>query len=187
MAFPHKAFSSAAASYTAISRQISNDVAFFSFNVARTYSNTNILSKMHSAPFIGTDVYAIQTPRFVPNPDEPPKTRTNESIKFFNQSNLLIEPSSIRVKDPEKILDEMGTSMDKDLLNILKNYDSLGSDQNKIKVFDAISKVHELRSSTNEFNTMQKRVKSHESTEYIQEKPYLQSTLKPLQTKKHKS
>lgn len=69
----------------------------------------------------------------------------------------------------------------------MKNYDSIGTDQDKVKVFDALSKVHELRSSTNEFKIVQKRVKSGESTEYVNEKSNLQFTLKSLQTKKSKT
>lgn len=186
MAFPHKAFSSAAAAYTALSRQIYKDVAFLSFDVIRTYSPSNIISKMHTAPYIGTDMYAIRTPRYIPEPGEPAEERTNESIRFFNKDNLLIEPSSIRVKEPEKILEEMGESKDKDLLNILLNYNSVGTNQDKIAVIDALSKVHELKSSTKEFDTMQKRVKSNESTEYVKEKSNLQKTLTSLQKDKPK-
>jgi hypothetical protein len=99
----------------------------------------------------------------------------------------LIEPSSIRVKEPEKILEEMGSEKDKELLNILLNYDSIGTDQAKITALDAISKVHELKSSSKEFGIVQKRVKSSESTEYMKEKPYLHSTITTLEKKKPKS
>jgi len=177
LAFPHKSYSSAAISYYTLSQYAHKDVAFISFDVLRTFSRTNNISKMHTAPFIGTDVYAINTPRFVPDPDKPKVERTSESIKFFNQPNLLIEPSAKRLTHPSQILKEMDEAGDKPLLRVLEEVIHKSNDQNRLKIVNAISKVHELKVSTKEFGTIQKRIKSDESAEYVKEKIILKNTL----------
>jgi len=88
---------------------------------------------------------------------------------------------------PKQILEEMHETDDKWLTSILNNFDKIGKDPDKIAVINAVSKIHELKSSSIEYNEVQKRVKSSESTEYIKEKPILESTLSKLRTKKRKS
>ena len=143
---------------------------------------------MHCDPFIGTDVYAIKTPRYVPPEDDTKKfEKTKESIQFFNRKNLLVEPSQIRIKNIDLLLEEMDEVKNNKLSMILGDYDSVGKEQEKITVINALSKFHELRSSTTEFNVeVQKRIKDGESSEYINEKTDLKSTLTTIQSKKRK-
>lgn len=189
IAFPNRSFEKSAISYDTISTQYAGkDVAFLTFEVGRTFSRNNDLSKMHSEPFIGTDVYAVKTPRYVPPADESEEfVKTKESIDFFNQDNLLVESSTVRMTNPEKILSEMGESKNKRLATILGDYDTIGNDPEKITVINALSKFHELKTSTLEFDVeVQKRIKARESKEYIEERDSLKSVLTKLQTKKRK-
>lgn len=184
IAFPHKSFSSAAISYDALSQLAEQNTAFLNFDFIRADPHHFDLSKMHYSPFIGTDIFSIRTPQFIPDPDEPKKERTKESVKFFNQSNLQIESSKQRMKDPDLVLSEMGESKDKKLREIFGSYEKVNHDEEYIKTLSAVSKVHELKSSTQEFLTLQKRIKSSESTEYVTEHSSLSKTLDSLQSKK---
>ncbi len=195
MAFGNKSFQSAPISYDVLSRYVTKDVAFFTFEIAREdkireegeEKVKDEISKMHYFPFIGNDVYSIKTPKYVPDPNKPKMEATKETIKFFNPTNLLIEHSSTRLKQPKKVLEEMKESGDKWLNDIIGDYHVIGNDEDKIKVINALSKVHELKTSTMEFVELQKRVRSGESTEYIKEKTYLESQLTKLRPKKRKS
>ena len=134
-------------------------------------------------------MYAIETPKYFPPSDESdsePYEKTKDSINFFNPDNLLIEPSQTRIKNRKKLLEEIEQVDNKWLQNILGDYDNIKNEQDKIYVINAISKVHELKSSNKEFDIVQKRIKSEESTEYVKEKPYLAGTLDKLKTKKPK-
>jgi len=187
IAFANKSFPTSAISYDVLSQLVEKDVAFFSFEVMRADNNYNEISKMHYFPFIGNDVYCVKTPRYVPDPNKPMMEASKDAIKFFNPTNLLIEPSGSRLMKPKQILEEMHETDDKWLTSILNNFDKIGKDPDKIAVINAVSKIHELKSSSIEYNEVQKRVKSSESTEYIKEKPILESTLSKLRTKKRKS
>lgn len=186
MAFANRSFTSAPISYDVLSQYVTKDVAFFTYEVEREDKRNAEISKMHCFPFIGNDVYSVKTPRYVPDPNKPEVEATKEAIKFFNPSNLLIEQSAIRLKQPKRVLEEMKESGDKWLNDIIGDYDIIGKDQDKIKVINALSKIHELKTSSAEFNELQKRVKSNESTEYIKEKTYLSSTLIELKKKQRK-
>ena len=78
----------------------------------------------------------------------------------------------------------MDEQANKLLINILNDYDTIERDPAKIAVFRAFSKVHELKTSGKEFGELQKRIKSNESSEYIQEKSYLRSSLITLKEQK---
>jgi len=189
IAFPNRSFQSCAVSYDILSDYAENDIAFVSFDAERAYRTDSTISKMHSYPFIGTDIYTVKTPRFFPKNDEKEKVdyqKTKDSIKFFNPTNLLIQPSQERIKNVDTLLDEIDQSDNKWLKNILGDYDTINTEQDKLNVIDSVSKVHELKSSTSEFSKVRKRIKSDESTEYVKEKTYLSSTLDTLKKKKRK-
>ena len=189
IAFPNHSFASSAVSYDILSEYVESDVAFFTFDVERAYRVGDSLSKMHSQPFLGSDVYSIETPRYFPPSDESdsePYEKTKDSINFFNPDNLLIEPSQTRIKNRKKILEEIEQVDNKWLQKILGDYDNIKNEQDKIYVINAISKVHELKSSNKEFDIVQKRIKSEESKEYVKEKQYIEGTLDKLKTKKQK-
>jgi len=184
LAFANRSFNTAPISYDILSQYVHSDIVFLSFEVDRSDSRYDSISKMHYFPFIGNDVYSVKTPRFIPDPNKPKFERKLEQIKFFNPKNLLIENSNVRLSKPAQILDEIHESSDKWLKTILNNVNEASSNQDKISVVNALSKIHELKSSTEEFTEVQKRIKSGESTEYIKEKEYLENTLSVIRKKK---
>ena len=153
--------------------------------------NNSQISTTHYMPFLGNDVYAVETPRYVPDSKGTEKTEREhitsiQSIKFFNPDNLIIESAARRIHKPSKILEEMQDKSNGRLLDILNNFQDTSSDRNKASIFGSLSKVHEVKSSTREFQSFQQRIKSNESTEYIREKHYLESCLNNLRGTRNK-
>ena len=191
IAFPNKSFQNSAVSYDILSGYSEKEVAFVTFEVERAYKTGDTLSKMHSHPFIGHDIYAVKTPRYFPPADESvetaPYVKQKESIQFFNPDNLLIQSSTERIKNIPKILDEIDQKDNRWMKTILNDFEKIKTEQDEIYIIDAISKIHELKSSTAEFEEVKKRIKSEESTEYIKEQTYLSNRLSTLKKKKKKS
>ncbi len=73
------------------------------------------------------------------------------------------------------------------LSEILSDYDKSETNSDRIDVFRAVSKIHELKSSSHEFERLQKIVKSSESTEYIKDKRYIKSSLDSLNRSRNAS
>ncbi len=202
IAFSHKSYSRHAVSYDKISRYVEKDVAFLSYNVPREEEDEITLSTMHELPFLGNDVYAVESPKMFPKPpvrttdghgkivmmkQKPKYEIKKQKIKFFNPKTLVIEDSASRVTDPNSLLNEIGEVGNKNLEMILKDYAIMDKDQDKLAVLRSFSKVHELKSSTLEFETVQKRITSQESTEYISEHDYLLKTFNRLKENRGKS
>lgn len=198
LAFPHKSFSRHAVSYDKLSRYAGKDVAFLSLNAPREEEGAINLSTMHELPFLGNDVYAVESPRFLPKPDKPGQGGTGsakeepkyeikkEKIRFFNPDTLVIEPSALRMAKPDEILKEIGEVGNENMLRILKDYGIMDNDQDKLTVLRSFSKVHELKASTTEFQTVQQRIKNEESTEYVKGHDALEKTLKRLKESRKK-
>ena len=208
IAFPGRSYSSAPVSYETLAGYAEHDVAFVSFDTDRPYQRSNPLSKMHSFPFIGTDIYAIKTPRFVPTTakgqpaggsggtsaaagggsggtsaaaDAGPSL---DSVKFFEPSSLTIKPSAERVGDPESLLGEIGERGNRRLRSILEEYKSMSGKPEKIGVLSSVSRVHELKSSTAEFGILREWIDKGETAEYVKEKPRLESTLAEMERRR---
>jgi hypothetical protein len=63
------------------------------------------------------------------------------------------------------------------LLDIVNEYPTVGSNQDKLSVLKSLSKVHELKVSTTEFIDVRHYIDSSESSEYIKEKQFLNTSL----------
>ena len=210
VAFPNRSYTTVPLSYDVLAGYAESDVAFVSFDTDRSYRGSNPLSKMHSFPFIGTDIYAIKTPRFVPGASDGQATGASDgqatgasgggsdgqatgasgggsaldSVKFFEPSSLTIRPSAERAIDPDALLGEIGERGNARLRGILEEYGSMGDDTDKIGVLSSVSKVHELKSSTAEFASLRKWIDRGETAEYVKEKPRLESTLDDLERRR---
>jgi hypothetical protein len=188
----HKSFVRNAISYDTISRYCEKEIAFISYDVPRTEISRLQLSTMHSLPFIGNDIYAIESPIFIPKEDGDKSIQrqnilnSKESLKFFNPSNLNIEPSNIRIQHASKILQEMDQSNNQRLDEILNGYDIIENDVQKLGVFRALTKVHELNSSSKEFKNVQRFIDSNESREYVKSKETLDSYFSSIKEKQSK-
>ncbi len=199
VALRYKSYLRHAISYDKLSKYAEREVAFVAFDMARLDKKNLEISTMHYMPFLGNDIYGVLAPRFIPpksgqegvkgygKAKEPPKEISpKERIKFFNPSSLLVEPSRVRLSDSDKVLEEIDLRNDSYLKEVLGDYDVMDGDQPKLDVLSAFSKVHELRTSTAEFNNMQKWINSGESKEYTMEKQNLQSSLDSLKkNRKH--
>jgi len=196
IAFPYRSFVRNAISYDTLSQYITKDVAFLSINTEREDELNSQISTMHYLPFMGNDIYAIKSPRYVPPPEQAETSAagtsgkkqelTTDSIKFFNPRNLLIESSAQRVRQPPLVLEEMNEKNNSKLLEVLDDYGNIGTDSDKMNVFRALSKIHELKSSTKEFAKLQKLVDSQESKVYVEEKTYLKSSLSKFKSSRKK-
>jgi hypothetical protein len=184
--FNYKSFTNHAVSYDVLSQYIDKDVAFVMLNTERLDIINNQISTMHYMPFLGNDVFAVKTPQFRGGSDPFAATKQKLSsmklIKFFNPSNLIIEPAMLRVNKPRELLNEIHESSNMRLFDILSDYDAENKDEDeyRVPVLRSLSKVHELKSSTKEFGELQKRVKSSEASDYVREKRYLESCLTNL-------
>lgn len=184
LGFRNKSFSRHAVSYDILSQYLEKDVVFFSFDVDRSDDIHANISTMHYFPFLATDIYAIKKPQFIDNKKQGNTKKSTrqyqlkkENIKFFNPQSLIIEPSLTRLKDPEKILEEIKESSNENIQRILYNHTEIDDNKNKMNILKSLSKVHELKSSTAEFENLKKMIKSDESTEYIKSKDHLKNTL----------
>lgn len=101
-------------------------------------------------------------------------------IRFFNPSNLLIEPSAKRIKDSDKILSEMEGNENQYLKEMMSVFETINGDVAKMNVFNSLSKVHELKASTRELDEFRYRVDARDTKEYVGEKRYLESSLTAL-------
>ena len=191
VAFPGRSYASAPVSYDVLAEYTGSDVAFVSFDTDRPYQMSNPLSKMHSFPFIGTDIYAIRAPRFVPKDSEGGEggsgasgsgaRSTLDSVKFFEPSSLTIRPSAERVGDPAVLLDEIGERNNAWLRGMLEEYESARDDPDKVAALSSLSRVHELKSSTAEFKSLRGWIGKGETAAYVKEKPQLEKTLAELE------
>lgn len=197
VAFPGRSYAGAALSYDALAGYAESDVAFISFDTDRPYQRLNPLSKMHAFPFIGTDIYAIRTPRFVPGAAKAGAGGAGaggaggagagsalDSVKFFEPSSLTIRPSAERVGDPVALLDEIGERGNAQLRGMLEEYESARDNPDKAAALSSLSRVHELVSSTAEFGSLRDWIRKGETAEYVKEKPRLETTLADLEQKR---
>ena len=81
----------------------------------------------------------------------------------------------------------MGELKNNQIKEILEDYPNQTSDEGYVNTLSAISKTHELKASTSEFETLHKRIKSDESTEYVKEHDFLTKTLDSFKDKKPKT
>lgn len=199
VAFPGRSYTSAPVSYDVLAGYAESDVVFVSFDTERSYPKSNPLSKMHSLPFIGTDIYAVKAPRFFPSAAKrrpggggAPATATAasatalDSVKFFEPSSLTIKPSGERLEDPAALLGEIGEQGNARLRGILEEYESMRGNQAKIDILASVSKVHELKASTAEFGNLRDWISKGEAEAYVNEKPQLESTLAELKRRRKK-
>lgn len=183
-------------SYETLAEYAESNVAFVSFDTDRSYQRSNPLPKMHSFPFVGTDIYAIRASRFVPSTAKGPAGGDNgasaaadagpslDSVKFFETSSLTIKPSAERVGDPKSLLDEIGEGGNKRLRSILEECESMSGNPEKIVVLSSVSGVHELKSSTAEFGILREWIDKGETAEYVKKKPRLESTLAEMERRR---
>ena len=70
----------------------------------------------------------------------------------------------------ETIIQELDIKEEGDLRNILDNISDVKTDNSKYKVANALTRIHELKGSTQEFLKLTEHVKERSSKDYVQSK-----------------
>jgi hypothetical protein len=187
----YRRFSLAPVNYDFLSRTYSDrDVAFLCAHVDRYDLRYDDLATPHYLPFFGTDIYAVEAPsQFQPEQDfeHPPDAAGTQyaaaqeelpridKIRFFDRRNLKVKP--IHSTFFENILGDMNDEDRNYLGKMLANSDEANSDQKKYRALHSLSRFHELRSSTNEFQNVRKYIGEGSARVYVQAKTSLEPAL----------
>lgn len=154
------------------------DVAFMMTNVERIDSEHDDLSTMHYMPFLGNDLFAVHAPPpVIPKKGVTPKPKNLQNLKILKDNELTIIPILDSSVSSLKILDQIGNPMSNDIDLSLANIQEAKTDNTKYKILNALTKIHELKSSTDEFSIFSKHVKERSSKDYVKTKEKLESRL----------
>jgi len=153
-------------------------VAFLMSDVERIDPDHANLSTMHYMPFLGNDLYAVELPPpNIPKKGEAPKPKNLANLKIFDKGELTIDPLINKTIDSATILSQVGNP---ELDNLKEKLDNVGEarlDGDKYEIINALTKIHELKTSSAEFSTLQIYVKERSSKNYIKSKLRLESRL----------
>lgn len=165
--------------YDVLSRYVDKDVAFISAQIKRYDSRHYDISTMHYLPFFGNDIYAVEKPmafgggsriggRVIPQDNL-------RSIRIFDRNSLCVK----QIRKSSDTIDDLlyEYRQEEEITNILNNYHEANTDDEKLKILRAFTKMSELLESSLEFNNLQDYVRQNSTNDYIQEKNELQKTL----------
>lgn len=190
----YKRFVAAALNYRELSKYYDKDILFFTIQVARADLTFNSISVSHYMPFLVNDISCVAAPPRVF--DKGNKVSKNKSLdtelsyneklmklKLFNSRDLLLEPFGNRVNS-EKILHEVDRAEDTRLKQILEHYSDKGNNEKesdkRYEILNAFTRVHELKSSTKEFENFSKYIKQNDMPSYITDHSVLDRTISLL-------
>lgn len=169
----YKSFASASNSYGVLSEFVDRDVAFAMVDVKRV--GTLDFATMHSLPFLGNDLYSVETPHPSHSKEPSSDPRINK-IKLFRKFELTITPIK-SVNRTANLLEEIGKDQDAPLQEMISHVEEVNTDIKKYHALNGFSRVHELITSTNEFGNFRKYIKSDSSADYVKEKTLLEKIL----------
>ncbi len=165
-------------SYETLREYVDRDVAFFAIQVERL--GLNELATMHTLPFFGNDIYAVEKPRGFAEID--PITGQPKRDVIYNPGNVrLFDKHTLAVKHITAVpflVNELSKEYSRDpvIPTMLHNYVE-ATDKDLYEILSAFSKISELNSSSSEFKTFQKYIDENAAKEYLNEKPLLKKTL----------
>jgi len=161
--------------YEKIWNSFSNrDVLLSVLDVGRSLDNRvdKSLSGLHYSEFLIGDTFSPHVP--IPAPP-PSSSKPASQISFFDKDSLCVT----RIKELEKtegwqdkIFDEMNDSATKE---IIYNYHEADGDSAKMEILRKLSKVHEYKTSREEFLDSQKYISQGDIKSYIDQKPELKN------------
>lgn len=191
----YKKFVSAFINYRELADYYNHDTLFFTIQIACSDQNFNNISVSHYMPFLINDISSVAAPTGVFNRETNSDANANFRIelpfnekllklKLFNPRDLLLEPFGHHV-DAERILSEMGDPNDPNLEGLLKNYSTEGSSQResnkRYEILNAFTRVHELKSSTKEFQNFSNFINQNEIKDYVKDHSVLDRTVSLLE------
>lgn len=163
--------------YEVLREYVDKDVAFFAIQVERV--GLNELATMHTLPFFGSDIFAVEKPRGFSEKDPltgmPKKIIYQpENVRLFDKKTLCIK----RISSVPAVIEQLSEDYRKDPLipTVLHNFRE-AENKDKYEILNAFSKISELTGSSSEFKVFQKYISENATKEYIQEKPILRKTL----------
>ncbi|MGB9003872.1 MAG: hypothetical protein WCC52_08715 [Nitrosotalea sp.] len=177
----YKRYTSAVQSYEAIREYSNDDVAFVMANTTRADALNENISTMHYLPFLSNDIFSS----FVPPPvmTEEPQTYQDalSGIKLFSKKQLILEKMLEKQIDINQIMSEVERPNDHKIREMLTNYNK-GTTSDKtlaITRLRAFSKVHEAKSSLDEFVSLRKHIEERSTKDYVDstDKKFLKKTL----------
>lgn len=190
----YRRFSQAPVNYDFLSRTYSDrDIAFLCAHIDRYDMRYDDLATAHYLPFFGADIYAVEAPS--PFHDEQNlesqqdaaghqygAAQTNaqqlpriEKIRFFDRRSLKVKPINSRFFGD--ILGDMNDEDRNYLGEMLKNSEEANKDQKKYRALHSLSRFHELRSSTSEFQNLRKYIGEGSARVYVEGKTSLEPAL----------
>lgn len=173
--------------YETVYKYAENDVSFFTMQVPRIDENRDNISTMHYLPFLANDIYSVEVPSIGGGTNkEKQKADAHklERVKLFDRKSLQVNKIVSYENFQKKMLNEYND--DTIVRKILENYREADKDEDerKIQTLVAFSKFDELKSSSQEFFSLQRFIDQDSSKDYISEKKTLEKALNPLaQTK----
>jgi hypothetical protein len=175
----YRSFESHMASYDKLWAKLHDkDIGIVLIDTDRRLMNDYNLSGLHYGEFIIGDILSSKVPvggfPDISGERKNSKPPIEYEFKFFRKDSLDVVPLyELQKSNPnwvEDILLETGETYVKKALN---NYHEAENDSKKKQIINAISKVHEFKSSRGEFLISQKYIKQNDALSYIQEKPTL--------------
>ena len=164
--------------YLHLARLADKDVAFLMTGVARADSDHGELSTMHYMPFLGNDLFAVETPPPAISPSDKPKNI--ENLRALYRDELTILPvTDPRMSDLE-VLDLEGNPVSEDLNLRLRNVREASRDAKKYSIINAITRIQELLGSSVEFSRLAGHVKERSSDAYVRGKRGLELRLQDM-------
>jgi hypothetical protein len=102
-------------------------------------------------------------------------------LKIFDKDELTLKGISPIIKDYNKILEEVGHPNDKGLVEMLRHYATEGKDQEdseeRYKILNAFTRVHELKASSAEFENFRNFIKQSDTKTYVSTHPILKNAV----------
>lgn len=157
------------------------NIAFIMTDVNRIDFEHEDLSTMHYMPFLGNDLFAVESPPLsIPKKGVPPKPKNITNLKILKDNELTIKPITDSDVSATKILDQIGNPLSYDLDLDLSNINEAKFDNKKYKILNALTRIQELKASTKEFLKLADHVKERSSKDYVKSKTNLHQRLSTI-------
>jgi len=170
--------------YMFLEKYVEDDVLFFMLETSRFETLVvKDFAVMHYLPFVFTDLYSVRTYKRIK-----PSKKRKRKLRFFISDKLQVKgiyALTLNEKDRllRKIIEELEAKYidpyDIIIVETLRNKpEEILSDENKFIAAYNLSKVHELKASTKEFNMLYNAIRKMETISYVNRKSTLRKVLR---------
>ena len=164
--------------YESLRNYARKDIGFLMTDVNRIDFEHDDLSTMHYMPFLGNDLYAVEIPPpNIPKPGQVITAHNLANLKIFNNDELTIKSLVGGSVTNNKIIEQIGKSTSDELEIRLDNVDEARTDNSKYKILNALTRVHELKTSSKELSILTDHVKERSSKDYVTSKKDFEAKL----------